>query len=195
VIVIDALGKYPAVGAVASSLRRPAHGPHSIAAPTQQVWAGSRLAGRRGCAILHADTVRVIVTSSLIIGSGPAAAGVALALSRHRDEEITVIDSGTRLSAAKRSVVDRLASLPSSEWSAEEIASIRAESVERARRSLPEKLSYGSDYAFRDVGELRAYAPSGPPTIPSSRELMAALTQCGAHRSCRSQRSLRPFSL
>jgi hypothetical protein len=94
------------------------------------------------------------VTSSLIIGSGPAAAGVALALSRHRDEEITVIDIGTRLSAAKRSVVDRLASLPNSEWSAEEIAAIRPESVGRARRSLPEKRSYGSDYPFRDAGQL-----------------------------------------
>jgi hypothetical protein len=95
------------------------------------------------------------VTSSLIIGTGPAAAGVTLAPSRHRDEEITAIDIGTRGSAAKRSVIDRLASLPSSEWSAEEIASIRAESVGRARRSLPEKLSYGSDDPFRDVGELR----------------------------------------
>ena len=101
------------------------------------------------------------MTSSLIIGSGPAAAGVALALSRHRDEQITVIDIGTRLSAAKRSVVDRLASVPSSEWSAEEIASIRAESAGRARRSLPEKRSYGSDYPFRDAGQLRGVRALG----------------------------------
>jgi hypothetical protein len=49
----------------------------------------------------------------------------------------------------------------SREWSAEEIASIRAESVGRARRSLPEKLSYGSDYPFRDVGQLRGVRALG----------------------------------
>jgi hypothetical protein len=34
VIVIDALGKYPAVGTVALSLRRPAHRPQSQPGPT-----------------------------------------------------------------------------------------------------------------------------------------------------------------
>jgi hypothetical protein len=56
VIVTDALGKYPAVGAVVLSLRRPADGPQSQ--PGQQVRAGSRLAGRPGRAILQADIVR-----------------------------------------------------------------------------------------------------------------------------------------
>lgn len=95
------------------------------------------------------------MTTSLIIGSGPAAAGVALALSRHRDEQITVIDIGARLSAHKRSIVNRLASIPSSEWSIGEIAAIRPETVRSGRRSLPEKRSYGSDYPFRDVGQLQ----------------------------------------
>jgi ferredoxin len=95
------------------------------------------------------------VTASLIIGSGPAAAGVALALSRYRDEEITVIDVGARLDDSKRSLVDRLASLPRSEWSAEEIESIRPKALKSARHSLPEKRSYGSNYPFRDVGQLR----------------------------------------
>lgn len=97
----------------------------------------------------------IAVTVSLIIGSGPAAAGVALALSRYRDEEITVVDVGARLSERKKSTIDRLASLPSSEWSAEEIESIRPKAVRSARHSLPEKRSYGSDYPFRDVGQLR----------------------------------------
>jgi ferredoxin len=97
----------------------------------------------------------VTVTTSLIIGSGPAAAAVALALSRHSDEEITVIDIGTRLSDHRRSIVDRLASLPTSEWPAEQVEHIRAGVVRSSRHSLPEKRSYGSDYPFRDVGQLR----------------------------------------
>jgi len=95
------------------------------------------------------------VTVSLIIGSGPAAAGVALALSRYRDEEIIVVDVGERLSEHKRSIIDRLASLPSHEWPSEDIESIRSKAVRSARKSLPEKRSYGSDYPFRDVGQLR----------------------------------------
>jgi hypothetical protein len=101
------------------------------------------------------------VTASLIIGSGAAAAGVALALSRYGNEEITVIDVGARLGERRRSIVDRLASAPSSEWSAEEIASIRAKAVRSARHSLPEKRSYGSDYPFRDVGQLRGVRALG----------------------------------
>jgi ferredoxin len=101
------------------------------------------------------------VTASLIIGSGPAAAGVALALSRYRNEEITVIDIGARLSERRRSMIDRLAALPSDEWSAEEIDSIRPKVVRSARHSLPEKLSYGSDYPFRDVGQLRGVLALG----------------------------------
>jgi len=101
------------------------------------------------------------VTSSLIIGSGPAAAGVALALSRHREEQITVIDIGTRLDAAKRAVVDRLASLATGDWAGAEVAAIRAASGRRARHALPEKRSYGSDYPFRDVGQLRGVRALG----------------------------------
>lgn len=95
------------------------------------------------------------MTVSLIIGSGPAAAGVALALSRYRDQEIIVIDVGARLGERRRSIVDRLASAPRSEWSSEEVDSIRAPAVRRVRHSLPEKRSYGSDFPFRDVGQLQ----------------------------------------
>jgi choline dehydrogenase-like flavoprotein len=97
----------------------------------------------------------VTVTTSLIVGSGPAAAGVALALSRYRDEEIIVIDIGVRLSDQKRSIIDRLSLLSNCEWPAEELEAIRSKAVRSARNSLPEKRSYGSDYPFRDVGQLQ----------------------------------------
>ena len=104
------------------------------------------------------------MTISLIIGSGPAAAAVALALSRHRDQEIIVVDVGARLSERRRSIVDRLASVPSSEWPADEIDSIRTAPARRVRHSLPEKRSYGSDFPFWDAGQLRACVPSDLPT-------------------------------
>jgi hypothetical protein len=101
------------------------------------------------------------VTVSLIIGSGPAAAAVALALSRHRDQEIIVVYVGARLSERRRSIVDRLASIPSSEWPADEVDSIRAAPARRVRHSLPEKRSYGSDFPFRDAGQLQGVHPAG----------------------------------
>ena len=54
VIVIDVLGKYPVVGAMALSPRRPARGPHSQPEPT----GSAGLAVRRDCSILQADAVR-----------------------------------------------------------------------------------------------------------------------------------------
>jgi ferredoxin len=101
------------------------------------------------------------VTVSLIIGSGPAAAGAALALCRYRDEDITVIDVGARLSERSRSIVDRLATMPRGDWPNEEVRSIRAPTVKPGRHSLPEKRSYGSDYPFRDIGQLRGVRPLG----------------------------------
>lgn len=55
-IVVDRLGKYPPVGAVASSLGRQLMGVKR--STTQQVGSGSRLADSRDCAIFHADTMR-----------------------------------------------------------------------------------------------------------------------------------------
>jgi NAD-dependent dihydropyrimidine dehydrogenase PreA subunit len=101
------------------------------------------------------------VTASLIVGSGPAAAGVALALSHHRDEQITVIDIGTRLSADKQLVMKRLAALPPSEWPADQVNLIRSQTVRKDHHALPEKRSYGSDYPFRDVGQLQGLHAAG----------------------------------
>ena len=94
------------------------------------------------------------MTTSLIIGSGPAAAAVALALSQYRDQEITVIDVGVRLSERKRLIVDRLSSISSTEWATEDVASIRGTLTRANQNSLPKKRTYGSDFPFRDAGQL-----------------------------------------
>lgn len=98
---------------------------------------------------------------ALIIGSGPAAAGVALALSERDDLEITVIDAGTRLEADRASVRARLAASPAERWGADDLALIAAPPMPSAARGLPEKRSYGSNYPFRDVGQLDGLSTFG----------------------------------
>ncbi len=89
----------------------------------------------------------------VIVGSGPSAAGVALALVG-RGHDITVLDLGSELEADQQGVVDVLASQPASEWDPVEVARISQQPVAASRNSLPQKRSYGSDYPFRDLGQL-----------------------------------------
>ena len=94
------------------------------------------------------------MTTVLIIGSGPAAAGAALALSRREDVAITVIDIGVRLDAERQQVVERLASSEPAHWEPSLVERVSAQPVSSGSRGVPEKRSYGSDYPFRNVGQL-----------------------------------------
>lgn len=98
------------------------------------------------------------MTTALIIGSGAAAAGVALALRRHEDVEITIIDIGLQLEAERRKVVDGLASNASHEWSSDAVELISKQPVAAGGRGIPEKRVFGSDYPFRNVGQLTGLA-------------------------------------
>ena len=49
------------------------------------------------------------MSTALIIGSGPAAAGAALALTADSAQQVTVIDVGGTLEPDLRSTLDRLA--------------------------------------------------------------------------------------
>jgi choline dehydrogenase-like flavoprotein len=91
---------------------------------------------------------------NLIIGSGPAAAGVALRLSQEPDQEITVLDIGGRLEPDRRRALDRLAGLSDGQWDKSDIDLITAQPVAEIRGQLPQKRSYGSDYPFKDMGQL-----------------------------------------
>jgi choline dehydrogenase-like flavoprotein len=100
--------------------------------------------------------------TSLIIGSGPAAAGVALALATRRDQRITVIDVGGGLESDRQSTVNLLGSLPPEEWPAAQFDAIRRQPVRGSTSSLPEKRTYGSDYPFRDFGQLQGLVAEVP---------------------------------
>ena len=93
------------------------------------------------------------VPTALIIGSGPAAAGAALALTEGSGVQVTVIDIGHRLDEATQAVVRELSELAPKQWPDAELAAIARQPVPSGR-ALPEKRSYGSDFPFRDVGQL-----------------------------------------
>lgn len=94
------------------------------------------------------------MTKALIIGSGAAAAGAALALSRRENLEITVIDIGLQLEADRKQLVEALASSSFDEWDAQAIELISKQPVASRNSGVPEKRVFGSDYPFRDVGQL-----------------------------------------
>jgi ferredoxin len=94
------------------------------------------------------------MTNALIIGSGSAAAGAALALSRRKDLQITVVDIGLRLEAGRQQRVDILASSDSCQWDAPLVESVSEQPVDSRTRGVPEKRVFGSDYPFRNVGQL-----------------------------------------
>jgi choline dehydrogenase-like flavoprotein len=99
--------------------------------------------------------------TNLIIGSGPAAAGAALALTQHCGQLVTVIDIGTQLEADQRRVVDAMTALDRGQWSSSGVAAISQQPVGTGRGSLPEKRSYGSDFPFRNVGQLDGVESEG----------------------------------
>ena len=94
------------------------------------------------------------MTNALIIGSGSAAAGADLALSRRKDLQITVVDIGLRLEAGRQQRVDILASSDSCQWGAPLVESVSEQPVDSRTRGVPEKRVFGSDYPFRNVGQL-----------------------------------------
>jgi ferredoxin len=96
--------------------------------------------------------------SAIIIGSGPAAAAVALALEKEPDWRITVLDLGLELEPGHRVVVERLASKSRDHWAQEDLLIVSAQPAAAAKGEFPEKRTHGSDYPFRDVGQLSPMA-------------------------------------
>jgi ferredoxin len=99
------------------------------------------------------------VPTALVIGSGPSAAGTVIALSQRPDLEIVVVDLGLQLEQERQAIVAELASQSADQWDASKIALVSAQPVDSLVKGPPEKRAYGSDFAFRDVGQLRNIAP------------------------------------
>ena len=94
------------------------------------------------------------MTTALIIGSGAAAAGAALALSHRENLKITVIDIGLQLETDREQLIEALASSSPDEWDEQTIELISKQPVASRNSGIPEKRVFGSDYPFRNVGQL-----------------------------------------
>ena len=98
----------------------------------------------------------------LVVGSGPSAAAVALALSEHPGQQVTVLDLGGRLEEERRAVRDRLASAHPADWQPRDLDVVAAKSTGSVLlTAVPQKRTFGSAYPFHDLGQLRGI--SGTP--------------------------------
>jgi ferredoxin len=97
---------------------------------------------------------------NIIIGSGPAAAGAALALVE-LGEEVVVLDVGSVLEEARRDALIQVSGKPPSLWDKQALDVITELPVAQSEGQLPQKRSYGSDYPFRDLGQLEGVSVVG----------------------------------
>jgi choline dehydrogenase-like flavoprotein len=103
------------------------------------------------------------LTTALIVGTGPAAAGAALALSR-TERAITVVDIGLQLETERQHSVAVLAGTDQLQWDRQSLESVAQQPARSRTRGVPEKRSYGSDYPFRDIGQLHGLSGSADVT-------------------------------
>ncbi len=94
------------------------------------------------------------MTTALIIGSGAAAAGAALALSHRADLEIIVVDIGLQLESDREQLVGALASSAPDTWDEQTVELISRQPAAARNSGVPEKRVFGSDYPFRNAGQL-----------------------------------------
>lgn len=92
--------------------------------------------------------------TAIIIGSGPAAAGVALALTEHPDQEVVVLDLGKSLEGHRASGRARLAERSPSEWHDRDVAELAGRARTVKGEPLPQKRTFGSTFPFDNMGQL-----------------------------------------
>jgi choline dehydrogenase-like flavoprotein len=92
----------------------------------------------------------------LILGSGPAAAAVALALSRRERHTIHVLDIGGSLEARRARLLEDVSGLHPGDWPDGVAHELTAQPVAEVQGELPQKRLFGSNFPFRDLGQLQA---------------------------------------
>jgi ferredoxin len=92
--------------------------------------------------------------TAIIVGAGPAAVGAALGLLRDPESRVMILDVGGRLEEPNAAARRRLAATARGEWNRADVEITSRLPVESVAEGLPEKRSYGSDYPFRDFGQL-----------------------------------------
>ena len=90
----------------------------------------------------------------LIIGSGPAAAGAALALCDAPGVTVRILDVGGRLEATNEAARQRMSASAPDGWSADDRGTISKVAAPTSTHKLPEKRVFGSSFPFDDFGQL-----------------------------------------
>jgi choline dehydrogenase-like flavoprotein len=91
---------------------------------------------------------------NIVIGSGPAAAATTLALLARDTESVVVMDLGASLESNRRQLVASVATGHPNEWSADVRSVLAHKPLAENRGELPQKRVLGSDFPFRDLGQL-----------------------------------------
>jgi choline dehydrogenase-like flavoprotein len=99
--------------------------------------------------------------SVIVVGSGPAAAGAALALRDVPDLEITVVDVGETLEDHRRDAALALGAQDRTDWDPALVKEIIGQPVAVDGKGLPQKRAYASDFPFRDAGQLTGLSAAG----------------------------------
>jgi ferredoxin len=103
-----------------------------------------------------------MMRSVLIIGSGPAAAGAALACTQDRDVQVTVLDIGAKLENKNEHARLRMAASSPDHWDPKDLSTLSRLPADSRVRGLPEKRTFGSDFPFRDFGQRQGLRTLGP---------------------------------
>jgi choline dehydrogenase-like flavoprotein len=88
----------------------------------------------------------------LVVGSGPAGVSAAFELLR-KGLSVRMLDVGYRLEPDRQQLVDRLGQSTPEQWDLESLESLRLP-TDPDVKGLPKKLVYGSDYPYREPGEM-----------------------------------------
>ena len=91
-----------------------------------------------------------------IVGSGPAAAAAALALLREQRCEVEILDVGERLEDQRRVLLESVTDRRPAQWPADALGELSHQPVAEKKGELPQKRLFGSDFPFRNAGQLDA---------------------------------------
>src|SRR6476619_3371738 len=94
-----------------------------------------------------------------VIGSGPAGLAAAHALV-NQGVEVIMLDVGLDLEPEREQLIDEMYARESKDWHVSEIEELKR-GMRATADGIPQKLTYGSDFPFRDVGQAGAVEANG----------------------------------
>mgnify|MGYP005635898027 FL=1 len=84
---------------------------------------------------------------NIVIGSGPAGIGAALAL-LEQNQPVTILDNGEDLEEEKKQLINRMAQMEPQDWCQEDIKNLKG-SISASVKGVSQKLAFGSDFPYR----------------------------------------------